>query len=100
MFHRARKPPPNRELDWPVNPVEPMAKQNLSEQLDRIVDALVARRRAASSRRETKVGAKLQALATIATQLRDLPAQDFKARLKLDLERRTSMASKPVSATE
>ncbi len=77
-----------------------MANQSLSEQLDRIVDALVARPGAASSRREPKVGAKLQALAQIAAQLRDLPGEDFKARLKLDLERRTSMASKPAVATE
>jgi PhnB protein len=77
-----------------------MAKQNLSEQLDRIVEALIAGPRAASQRRETKAGGKLQALATIAAQLRDLPREDFKARLKLNLERRTSMASKPVTATE
>jgi PhnB protein len=77
-----------------------MAKQNLSEQLDRIVDALVARPRDGSQSRETKADAKVQQLATIAAQLRDLPSQDFKARLKLDLIRRTSMASKPVAATE
>src|SRR6204780_3744038 len=77
-----------------------MANQSLSEQLDKIVEALVARQRVAPQRRETKIGAKLQALAQIAAQLRDLPGADFKARLKLDLERRTSMASKPVTADE
>jgi PhnB protein len=77
-----------------------MANQSLSEQLDKIVEALVARPNAASSRREPKVGARLQPLATIAAQLRDLPGAEFKARLKLDLERRTSMASKPVTAAE
>jgi PhnB protein len=77
-----------------------MANQSLSEQLDKIVDALIARPRGAVPGRETKVGAKLQALAQIATQLRDLPGEHFKARLKLDLERRTSMASKPAVATE
>jgi uncharacterized glyoxalase superfamily protein PhnB len=77
-----------------------MAKQNLSEQLDRIVDALVAAPGGTSQRREAKVGAKLQQLATIAAQLLDLPGEDFKARLKTDLERRTSMASKPVVAIE
>ena len=77
-----------------------MAKQNLSEQLDRIVDALVAAPQGTSQRRETKAGAKLLALATIAAQLRNLPAQNFKARLKIDLERRTSMASKPAIAIE
>src|SRR6202167_2158504 len=77
-----------------------MANQSLSEQLDKIVEALVARPRVAPQRRETKIGANLQALAQIAAQLRDLPGANFKARLKLDLERRTSMASKPVTATE
>jgi PhnB protein len=77
-----------------------MAKQNLSEQLDRIVDALIARPKAASSRREPKIDASLRPLAEIAVQLRDLPGANFKARLKLDLERRTSMASKPVTAAE
>ena len=77
-----------------------MANQSLSEQLDKIVDALIARPSVAPRRRETKVGAKLQALAQIAAQLRDLPGENFKARLKLDLERRTSMASKPAVATE
>ena len=77
-----------------------MAKQNLSEQLDRMVEALIARPKAAASRREPKAGAKLQALAAIAAQLRHLPAQNFKARLRSDLERRTFMASKPAAVTE
>src|SRR6202453_1312092 len=77
-----------------------MANQSLSEQLDKIVDALFARPNAASSRRDPNVGASLRPLAKIAAQLRDLPGADFKARLKLDLERRTSMASKPVTAAE
>jgi len=77
-----------------------MAKQNLSEQLDRIVEALIARPRGTAPGREPNVGASLRPLAKIAAQLRDLPREDFKERLKLDLERRTSMASKPVSATE
>ncbi len=77
-----------------------MAKQSLSEQLDRIVEALIAPALAQSARRAPKTGAKLQALAQIAVQLRDLPSENFKVRLKTDLERRTSMASKPVTATE
>jgi PhnB protein len=77
-----------------------MAKQSLSEQLDRIVEALVGRPEATLSGRERTPGARLQPLAQIAAQLRDLPNQDFKARLKSDLQRRTSMASKPVAATE
>ncbi len=77
-----------------------MAKQNLSEQLDKIVDALLARPAAGLRRREAKANAQLQALATIAAELRDLPSEDFKAGLKADLERRTSMGSKPAVATE
>src|SRR6202050_3080609 len=77
-----------------------MANQRLSEQLDKVVDALIARPRATVPGREPSVGARLRPLAKIAAQLRDLPAQDFKTRLKLDLERRTSMASKPAVATE
>jgi PhnB protein len=50
--------------------------------------------------REPNVGASLRPLAKIAARLRDLPSQDFKARLKLDLERRTAMASKPAVAIE
>jgi PhnB protein len=77
-----------------------MAKQNLSEQLDRIVDALITRARRTGPGREPKVGASLRPLTKIAAQLRDLPNQDFKARLKSDLQRRTSMASKPAAAAE
>jgi PhnB protein len=77
-----------------------MAKQNLSEQLDRIVDALITGPRGTVPGSEPNVGANLRPLAKIAAQLRDLPGEDFKARLKLDLERRTSMASKPAVATE
>jgi PhnB protein len=77
-----------------------MAKQNLSEQLDLVVDALITRPAAASRQREPKVNAQLQALARIAGELRGLPREDFKARLKADLERRTTMGSKPAVATE
>jgi PhnB protein len=77
-----------------------MAKQNLSEQLDKIVDALIARPAARLRRREPKANAQLQALAAIAAELRDLPSEDFKARLRAELRRRTSMGSKPAVATE
>ena len=77
-----------------------MANQSLSEQLDKIVDALIARPRATARGRELSVGARTRPLAKIAAQLRDLPGADFKARLKLDLERRTPVASKPAVATE
>jgi|HubBroStandDraft_6_1064221.scaffolds.fasta_scaffold00190_5 PhnB protein len=73
-----------------------MAKQNLSEQLDLLVEALIARPATASRKREPKANAQLQALARIAAELLDLPRQDFKVRLKSDLARRISMGSKPV----
>jgi PhnB protein len=77
-----------------------MAKQNLSEQLDQMVEALITRPVTARRQREPKANAQLQALARIAGGLRGLPREDFKARLKADLERRTSMGSKPAVATE
>jgi len=77
-----------------------MAKQNLSEQLDQMVEALIARPAVARRQREPKANAQLQALARIAGELRGLPREDFKARLKADLERRTTMGSKPAVATE
>jgi hypothetical protein len=77
-----------------------MAKQNLSEQLDQMVEALITRPAVARRQREPKTNAQLQALAGIAGELRGLPREDFKARLKADLERRTPMGSKPAVATE
>jgi PhnB protein len=77
-----------------------MAKKNLSEQLDQMVEALIARPAVARRQREPKANAQLQALARIAGELRGLPREDFKARLKADLERRTTMGSKPVTATD
>jgi PhnB protein len=77
-----------------------MAKQNLSEQLDLLVEALITRPEVAPRKRAPKANARLQALARIAADLLDLPRQDFKHRLKSDLERRTSMGSKPVLKAE
>src|SRR6204780_3580880 len=77
-----------------------MAKQNLSEQLDQMGEAPITRPGVARRQREPKAHAQLQALARIAAELRGLPREDFKARLKADLERRTSMGSKPVLKAE
>jgi PhnB protein len=77
-----------------------MAKQNLSEQLDQMVEALITRPAVARRQREPKANAQLQALGRIAGELCGLPREDFKARLKADLERRTTMGSKPAVATE
>ena len=69
-----------------------MAKQTQSEQLDALVTAALARRDAALP----NAGAKLAQLARIAADLRDLPREDFKASLKAELERSTTMATPAV----
>jgi PhnB protein len=73
-----------------------MAEQNHAEQLDRFVDAVIAGPRATLP----DGGAELASLARIAADLRGLPRESFKERLKADLIRRTSMASKPAAALE
>ena len=73
-----------------------MAKQNPSEQLDVMVEAVLAGR-GADSRRSDK---KWAAFADIASDLRDLPRADFKARLRTDLERRATMATSAKAAPE
>jgi PhnB protein len=65
-----------------------MRKPALSETLDRIVEAIVARR---DNDRPT-ADAKLAPLARIASELRGLPREDFRKQLKSDLERRATMA--------
>jgi|HubBroStandDraft_4_1064222.scaffolds.fasta_scaffold00173_21 PhnB protein len=77
-----------------------MAKQNLSEQLDLLVEALITRQETAPGKRQPKANPQLQVLARIAAELLDLPRQDFKDRLKSNLERRTPMGSKPVMKAE
>lgn len=69
-----------------------MAKQTQSEQLDALVTAALARREGAIP----NAGAKLAQLARIAADLRDLPREDFKASLKAELERSTTMATPAV----
>jgi PhnB protein len=73
-----------------------MAEQNHGEQLDRFVDAVIAGPRATLPDGD----AELASLARIAADLRGLPRESFKERLKADLIRRTSMASKTVLAPE
>ena len=73
-----------------------MAKQNLSEKLDSIVEAIVGGRRVAPQSGDKT----LAALAGIASDLRDLPRADFKTRLRADLERRAAMASTAKAAPE
>ncbi|MGH9813108.1 MAG: VOC family protein [Candidatus Acidiferrales bacterium] len=73
-----------------------MAEPTVIEQIDRAIDALLARRDSAPPA-DTEVGGLLR----LAADLRDLPRADFKARLKSDLERRATMTTstvKPVRA--
>ncbi|MBI1817024.1 MAG: VOC family protein [Deltaproteobacteria bacterium] len=59
-----------------------MAKRSLSEQLDEALEATMA----APDSPLPRVDASLAALLRIAADLRDLPREDFKARLKNDLQ--------------
>ena len=74
-----------------------MAKRSLSEQLNQLVDALLAHPAAPTAPRAE---AQTAALARIAADLRGLPREKFKAQLKAELGRRKSMASKPVPVAE
>jgi PhnB protein len=73
-----------------------MAKRSLAEQLDEAVQGLLASPAALSPLGDPRV----ESLATIAVELRNLPRPQFKARLKSDLQRRASMATvaEPVAA--
>jgi len=66
-----------------------MPKRALIDQLDQAVEALLARTEAERARVEPGIAA----LVAIAQDLRDLPRQSFKARLKSNLERTSSMAN-------
>lgn len=67
-----------------------MDKRSLIEQLDEAVEAIVARRDTA-----IKADPKLTDLLDVAAGLRDLPREEFRARLKDDLRKRGSMTTKP-----
>ena len=72
-----------------------MANASLIEQLEEAVEVILANPGAPLP----SVNASVDALLRVAAELRNLPREDFKARLKADLERRTSMtrtAVKPV----
>jgi PhnB protein len=72
-----------------------MAKQSPSEQLDLIITRLLGRPDAPLPRDEAArpYDPSFSPVIEVISALRDLPRPDFKARLKSDLERRTSMAS-------
>jgi len=69
-----------------------MAKQNLTEQLDNAVEAILARR----DRGLPLADSRLQPLLRVATDLRGLPGEGFRARLKTELQRRAAMTTKTV----
>jgi PhnB protein len=70
-----------------------MPKQNLTEQLDRIVQTLMTGPERALPSGDSKIDSSLRPLARIAANLCDLPREDFRARLKTDLQRRASMTT-------
>src|SRR6516162_3926284 len=76
-----------------------MAKRSLSQQLDELVDAVLAQPEVPEPALQP-AEAKLAPLAHLAIRLRGLPRQDFKTRLKTDLERSAIMATKPVMTTK
>ena len=75
-----------------------MAKPSLAEQLDDMIQGLLASPPALPLLGDTRV----ESLVRIATELRNLPRQPFKARLKSDLPRRATMAtiSEPLAAVD
>jgi PhnB protein len=74
-----------------------MPKPNLSEQLDRAIQALLAP--GPAPRRDGAARpAQISALARVAEQLRGLPRENFKTVLRAQLEGRTPMASKSAVA--
>jgi PhnB protein len=77
-----------------------MPKLSLSEQLDRAVQAILAPDEGTSRRDGDGLDPQIVPLARIAEQLRGLPREDFRARLKVEFERSVPMASEPVAATE
>jgi PhnB protein len=70
-----------------------MRKQRGSEQLDALIDTVLAGKRAPAP----NAGAKLAALARVAADLHDLPRREFQSILRRELERRATMASPAVS---
>ncbi|MGA7853172.1 MAG: VOC family protein [Candidatus Acidiferrales bacterium] len=77
-----------------------MAKLSLSEQLDRAVQTVLAPVAGERGRDGAGLDERIAPLARLAEQLRGLPREDFKARLKAEFEGSTTMASKPAVATE
>jgi PhnB protein len=77
-------------------PKRSLPNRNLIDQLDQAVTELLA----TPSAKPQWADSELMPLLNLAAQLRELPREDFKARLKSDLERTSSMATttEPVAA--
>lgn len=77
-----------------------MLKRSLVQQLDDAVQQMLASATPGATQAVDGTSGGLPRLVETAAMLRDLPAPDFKARLKRDLERKTSMstATKPALA--
>jgi PhnB protein len=73
-----------------------MAKQTASQRFDAAVTALLERRDSFVP----QAGAELAPLVSLAMDLRDLPRENFRTRLKNELERRTPMATNASPARE
>jgi uncharacterized glyoxalase superfamily protein PhnB len=69
-----------------------MPERPLADRVEQAVAEVLARLRA-SARRDRQLDPGLAPLIAIARELRDLPRESFKVRLKSDLERRSFMAS-------
>jgi len=70
-----------------------MADQLLSDRLDEVIDALVARGDASAALRDPE----LAPLARVAADLRHYPRRDFTSRLRTQLERRTTMTATTIA---
>ena len=70
-----------------------MPERALAEQLDQAIESVIAGTEPAA-----RGGGQLTALAEIAGVLRDLPAKDFKKRLKTELQRRAAMTTSTSTA--
>jgi len=71
-----------------------MPKQNRIAELDRAIDALLARRAAPGRAARAASGAGgVAALAKLAAALREMPREDFRRRLQSELERSATMAA-------
>src|SRR5277367_2197198 len=73
-----------------------MAKQNLSLQLDAAITALLAR----GDSFVPAAGAELAPLVSLAFDLRGLPRESFRAKLKSEIERRTTMSTNAAPGRE